>query len=122
MYAKEYIELTQEIERLEKKREEVKIKAMQEVEENGEPIKHDGFVVSLFTAGTRLDYSANEAWLKGQKDIDKIKRDVQKPIEKKMSLAYKNGVTLFDDETGEVFAPAKYKSGGKETIRITKDK
>jgi len=122
MYAKKVIELTQQIEKLEQELKNAKIEAMQEVEENGEAIKHDGFTLSLFTAGTRLDYTNNEAWVKAQKEIDQIKRDVQKPIEKKMSLAYKNGVTLFDDETGEVFPPAKYKSGGKETIRITKDK
>ena len=80
-----------------------------------------GYRVEKFTTGERLDYSANEDWLA----IENAKKELterQLPIEQKMKAAYKNGCSMFDEETGETFAPAKYKSGGKDTFKVTKNK
>lgn len=78
-----------------------------------------GYKVEKFTTGERLDYSANEDWLA----IENAKKELserQKPIEEKMKMAYKKGFTIVDDETGEVYAPAKHKSGGKSSFKVTK--
>ena len=78
-----------------------------------------GYKIEKFTTGERLDYSHNEDWLA----IENAKKELterQKPIEEKMKLAYKKGFTIIDDETGEVYEPAKYKSGGKDTFKVTK--
>jgi len=80
-----------------------------------------GYKVEKFTTGERLDYSANEDWLA----IENAKKELterQLPIEQKMKAAYKNGCSMFDEETGETFSPAKYKSGGKDTFKVTKCK
>lgn len=59
----------------------------------------NGFKVEIFNSATRLDYSENEAWKEKEEEIKKLKK-AQKPIEKKMSLAYKNGGSFFDEESG----------------------
>ena len=80
-----------------------------------------GYKVEKFTSGERLDYSSNEDWSAYQSVIEEMKAK-QLPIEQKMKAAYKNGCSMFDEETGETFAPAKYKSGGKDTFKVTKNK
>jgi len=80
-----------------------------------------GYRVEKFTTGERLDYSSNEDWSAYQAVIEEMKAK-QLPIEQKMKAAYKNGCSMFDEETGETFSPAKYKSGGKDTFKVTKCK
>ena len=80
-----------------------------------------GYRVEKFTTGERLDYSSNEDWSAYQAVIEEMKSK-QLPIEQKMKAAYKNGCSMFDEETGETFSPAKYKSGGKDTFKVTKCK
>ena len=78
-----------------------------------------GYKVEKFTTGERLDYSSNEDWIA----IENAKKELserQKPIEAKMKAAYKNGCSFVDDETGEVVAPAKHKSGGQDSFKVTK--
>lgn len=86
-----------------------------------EGLQSNGYKVEIFNSATRLDYSENESWKEKEEQIKELKK-AQKPIEKKMSLAYKNGGSFFDEDSGEVFPPAKYKSGGATTYRITKVK
>jgi len=80
-----------------------------------------GYRVEKFTTGERLDYSSSEDWSAYQAVIEEMKAK-QLPIEQKMKAAYKNGCSMFDEETGETFSPAKYKSGGKDTFKVTKNK
>lgn len=80
-----------------------------------------GYKIEKFTTGERLDYSGNEDW-KALEDAKKELTERQKPIEVKMKTAYKNGCSLVDDETGEIFTPAKHKSGGQDSFKVTKIK
>ena len=78
-----------------------------------------GYKVEKFTTGERLDYSSNEDWTAYENVIQEMK-EKQKPIEAKMKAAYKVGSSFVDDETGEVFSPAKHKSGGQDSFKVTK--
>jgi hypothetical protein len=76
-----------------------------------------GFKVYKTTSATRYDFSHNEDWSNYQEKIDRIKAE-QKEIEDNMKLAYNKGITILNDETGEVYEPALYKSGGKDTFAV----
>ena len=84
-------------------------------EENNQ--QFGGFKVYKTTSPTKLGYDHNEDWKRYQDRIDAIKKE-QKEIEDKMKLAYQKGITILDDQTGEVFEPAKYVSGGKDNYAV----
>ena len=92
---------------------------LEEINSNGGTVQKEGFMFTSYHSATRLDYSGNEDWRSLNDKIEALKKQM-KPIEDKMKTAYNNGCSMVDNDTGEVFEPAKYKSGGKETIRITK--
>lgn len=77
----------------------------------------EGFKVYKSTAPTKYSYDHNEDWAGYQKRIDAIKKE-QKVIEDRMKAANKNGCAILDQDTGEVFEPARYKSGGQDTFTI----
>ena len=78
---------------------------------------YQGFQVYKSTSPTKYVYDHNEDWTKYESKLKAIKKE-QKAIEDKMKLAFKNNLTILDEETGEVFEPAQYKSGGQETFTI----
>ncbi len=91
-------------------------KVLTELEEENNR-KFSGFQVYKSTTPTKYSYDHNEDWLAREKQLKAIKKE-QKIIEDRMKAANKNGCSILDKETGEVFEPAKYKSGGNETFSI----
>jgi uncharacterized protein YdaT len=77
----------------------------------------EGFKIYKTTTPTKYSFDHNEDWSRHQAQLDKIKKQ-QKEIEDNMKLAFNKGITILDDQTGEVYEPAKYKSGGKETFAV----
>lgn len=73
----------------------------------------EGFEVHKTTAQTKYSFDHNEDWLRLDKQVKAIKKD-QKQIEDKMKLAFNKNISIIDEASGEIFAPAKYKSGGQE--------
>lgn len=80
-------------------------------------IELNGFKVYKTTSATTLSFDHNEDWSNRQSKITALQLE-QKEIEDKMKLAYNKGITILNEDTGEVYEPAKYKSGGKETYAI----
>ena len=99
----------------------VSVYVINELDNNGEPINEGNFTFTKSTSRTFFDYSGNEDWARIQTEIDKLKRE-QRPIEKEMVNVYKSGRISINEDTGEVFQPAKYKSGGGDTFRVTQNK
>ena len=77
----------------------------------------EGFKIYKTTTPTKLSYDHNEDWLRHQAQGERINKEM-KAIEEKMKLAFNKGVTILDENTGEVFEPAKYNSGGNETFAV----
>jgi len=84
-------------------------------EENN--IQFGGMKVYKTTSATKLSYDHNEDWANLQKAKEEIERK-QKAIEDNMKLAYQKGISIINEETGEVYEPARYKSGGQETFAV----
>lgn len=104
-----YTELTELEKAIKDAKAEILEDAMTEFDKHGEKtVVLHGYEIAVTQSG-RYDYSSSSDW--------NTKKAELKDIETKMQAAYKSNSSVLDNDTGEVFEPASYKSN-KASLRL----